>query len=90
MTVLARKIAIAAALANTESSFPHIFDGSEVVDVPDFPVEILPKKLRAFAIAGAKALSVPVDMIALPLLGFAGGTIGNTCLLYTSPSPRDS
>ena len=78
MSALAEKLAIATALATTESSFPHIFDKSKAVDVPVFPVEILPEKLRTFAIAGAKALSVPVDMIALPLLGFAGGTIGNT------------
>jgi len=81
MNALAEKLALAKAQDRTETSFPHKFEHAETVELPAFPVEVLPEKLRAFVVEGAAALNVAVDMIALPLLGFAGGTIGNTIAL---------
>lgn len=45
---------------------------------PTFPVDVFPEDVRLFLLEGAAALGVPVDMIALPLLGFAAGVIGNS------------
>lgn len=45
---------------------------------PTFPVDVFPEEVRLFLVEGAAALGVPVDMIALPLLGFAAGAIGNS------------
>lgn len=46
--------------------------------VPLFPVDVFPEALRRYVEAGAEAIGVPVDFIAIPLLGFAAATIGNT------------
>ena len=45
---------------------------------PTFPVDVFPEAVRLFLLEGAAALGVPVDMIALPLLGFAAGAIGSS------------
>ncbi len=46
--------------------------------VPPFPVEVFPAVIRRYVEAGAAALGVPFDMVAVPLLAFAAGAIGNT------------
>ncbi len=46
--------------------------------LPPFPTEIFPPAVRRYVEEGAAALDVPVEMIALPLLGFAAGAIGNS------------
>lgn len=46
-------------------------------DLPPFPAEIFPPAVRRYVEEGAQALDVPVEMIAMPLLGFAAGAIGN-------------
>jgi hypothetical protein len=51
---------------------------AEAIEVPPFPVEVFPKAIRRYVVEGAAALGVPVDMIAVPLLAFAAGVIGNT------------
>jgi hypothetical protein len=51
---------------------------SAIVDVPPFPVEVFPPAIERYVVEGAAALGVPVDMIAVPLLAFAAGVIGNT------------
>lgn len=48
------------------------------LDVPPFPVDVLPDALSRYVEEGAAAIGVPTDMIALPLLAFAAGTIGNS------------
>ncbi len=53
--------------------------------LPTFPVEIFPPALQAYVVAGAEALGVPIDMIAVPMLGFAAGAIGNTRALRVKP-----
>ena len=52
---------------------------------PTFPVDTFPPALRNYLVAGADALGVSVDMIALPMLGFAAGAIGNTRALRVKP-----
>jgi len=49
-----------------------------VPDVPPFPVEVFPEALRRYVVEGAAALGVPADMVAVPLLAFAAGAIGDT------------
>lgn len=44
---------------------------------PPFPVEIFPPTIATFVQAGATAFGIPPDFIAIPLLGFAAGVIGN-------------
>ncbi len=46
--------------------------------LPPFPTEIFPPAVRRYVEEGSAALDVPVEMIALPLLGFAAGAIGNS------------
>jgi hypothetical protein len=52
---------------------------------PPFPVEVFPRELRRYVLEGADALGVPADMVAVPLLGFAAGVIGNTRVLRVKP-----
>jgi len=47
---------------------------------------VFPDEVRRYVEEGAEAINVPVDMIALPLLAVAGGTIGNTVALAVKPS----
>lgn len=63
-----------AALKNAPS--PEI----KVVPPPSlapFPVEILPPSLRGLVTAAAKAMEVPPDFVAVPLLVLVGAVIGN-------------
>ncbi len=39
---------------------------------------MFPDAVRRYAVEGAAALGVPVDMVAVPLLAFAAGAVGNT------------
>lgn len=50
---------------------------AELVPPVPFPVEVLPPTLATFVRDGAAAFGIPADYIALPLLGFAAGLIGN-------------
>ena len=49
--------------------------------VPPFPVHVLPPRVRAYAEAAAESLGVPVEMVAVPLLGLAGALIGDRLYL---------
>jgi hypothetical protein len=49
--------------------------------VPPFPDDVFPLSIRRYVLEGAAALGVPVDMAAVPLLGFAAGVVGNTRML---------
>lgn len=46
-------------------------------DVPPFPTEVFPEVLRRYVEEGARAMGIPTDMIAVPLLAACGGLIGN-------------
>lgn len=61
---------------HTEPSTPDVLEAALVPPVP-FPVEVLPPTLATFVQEGAAAFGIPADYIALPLLGFAAGLIGN-------------
>ncbi len=55
---------------------PDLADAELAPPVP-FPINILPPILATFVQEGAAAFGIPADYIALPLLGFAAGLIGN-------------
>lgn len=52
---------------------------------PPFPVEVFPPTLATFVHRGASAFGIPPDFIAIPLLGFAAGVIGNLRSLELKP-----
>lgn len=61
---------------------PPVEDASAPLPpVPVFPVEVFPLGVRRYVVECAAALGVPVDMVAVPLLGFVAGVIGNTHVL---------
>ncbi len=56
---------------------------------PDFPIEALPPAIRAYVEAAAESIPVPVEMIAVPLIGGAAALIGNRLHLALKPSYRE-
>lgn len=62
------------------SFFVSSFRSSECAseDVPTFPVDALPPVPRRLVVEAAAAVSVPPELIAVPLLVGAGATIGKT------------
>ena len=44
------------------------FEDDDREKLPDFPVDVLPKVIRDYALAGAQMLQTPVEMVALPCL----------------------
>lgn len=55
---------------------------AEEVERQPFPVEIFPPAFRAYAEKAAAAVPVPVEMVAVPLLGVAASVIGNRAHLH--------
>ena len=55
---------------------PDAAGDGDPLEVPPFPIGALPEPARTFVHEGAAALDVPPEFIGVPLLGFAGGTIG--------------
>ena len=45
--------------------------------VPSFPLDVLPSVLRDYAERSAASMSVPVEMVAAPLLACLGSVVGN-------------
>jgi hypothetical protein len=43
---------------------------------PEFPIDAIPEPAHSFIIEAAAALGVPVEMVAVPLLGYAGCAMG--------------
>lgn len=58
---------------------------SQLPPVDPFPVDVLPGPARKLAEEGGAALGVPPDLVAVPLLAFAGATIGNTSRIELKP-----
>lgn len=67
-----------------ENSYVHMFDGGQCL--PDFPVDVFPLPIQRYIEDGATTINVPPDMIAVPLLGFAAGVIGNTRVIRVKPN----
>jgi hypothetical protein len=65
------------------SAYVHCAEQSE--SLPEFPVDVFPAAIRRYIEDGAEALNVPVDMIAVPLLGFAAAAIGNSRAVVVKP-----
>ncbi len=55
-------------VANDEPALPA---------VPPFPVDVLPISAREFVTQAAASLGVPVDLVAVPLVAYAGAALGN-------------
>jgi hypothetical protein len=58
--------------------WPNLIPLSEIPEVPNFPVEVLPVALRSLVEEIAWAANLPVDMAAVPLLVMAGGALANS------------
>lgn len=57
--------------------------------VDPFPLKVLSEPLREFVQEGAKSLSCPVDLLALPMLVVAGAAIGTTRVLQVKRGWRE-
>lgn len=68
----------ASAAPQPEDSWEPPIPLNEVPPPEPFPLEVLPAGLREFVEEAAWALNCPSDFAAVPLLGLAGGAIGNT------------
>jgi Protein of unknown function (DUF3987) len=62
---------------------------ANVPSAPAFPIEVLPPAVRAYVADAAASLSAPAEMVAVPMLGFAGSTIGNRLHLSLKDSYRE-
>jgi hypothetical protein len=58
-------------------------------DATTFPLEVLPPAMRSYVDAGARSLSVPAEMVAVPMLGLAGSLIGNRLHVILKNSWRE-
>ena len=65
-------------LVNSDNSLVRIEKISEQTysDSLKFPVDSLPEVVRNYCVEAAKAIGVPVEMVACPMLAYAGATIG--------------
>jgi hypothetical protein len=52
---------------------------------PPFPVDVFPPMIATFVHQGSAAFGIPPDFIAIPLLGFTAGVIGNLRSLELKP-----
>lgn len=58
----------------------------EAPEVLPFPMDAIPVPLQRYITEGARALNVPPDYLAVPMLAIAGGCIGNSCWLKITNS----
>jgi putative DNA primase/helicase len=56
--------------SDSSDSFPQVFE------LPEFPVDALPKPWAAFIRAAAKSVNCPPELVAIPSLAAASGAIG--------------
>jgi putative DNA primase/helicase len=60
-----------------------------LITVPEYPVSILPPAVRDYVVDAAASLSAPPEMVADPMMGFAGSVIGNRLHLILKNSYRE-
>ncbi len=82
----ARRLVFDAPLWVLPDSSSTIADPSSA---PRFPIEVLPPKVRAYVEAAAESIPVPVEMVAVPLLGVTGALLGNRLSLALKSSYRE-
>lgn len=75
--------------AEGDSSKSSNANRPHAVAPPAFPVEVLPPAVRAYAEAAAASIPVPVEMVAVPLLGAAAALLGNRLHLTLKASYRE-
>lgn len=86
----------AAGLGDT-ISMPHVpvsHGGLETVRVPEhprgvFPLDALPGPIADFVAETAAALRVPIDMVAVPALGFMAAAVGGSLCIELNPEWRE-
>jgi hypothetical protein len=61
-------------------------DAPALTPYDPFPVHVFPPVIERFIVEGAMAMGVPVEFIAMPVLGFAAGLIGNLRVLQVKRS----
>jgi hypothetical protein len=62
---------------------------SAAIAAPEFPTNVLPPAVRDYVGDAAASLSAPAEMVAVPMLGFAGSVIGNRLHLVLKNSYRE-
>lgn len=77
------------ACRGSESSNSSNSNQPNATATPAFPVEVLPPAVRAYVEAAAESIPVPVEMVAVPLLGAAGALLGNRFSLSLKLSYRE-
>lgn len=60
---------------------PGLASQHEVPPSPTWPASVLPEEMDEYVAAQSRSISVPPEMIAVPMLVFAGSTIGNRLYL---------
>lgn len=66
----------------SKKSYSHFSPGS----ASDFPVSVFPDVIRQYIEQGAESINVPTDMIAMPLIAYAAGAVGNTVAIHAKGS----
>jgi hypothetical protein len=64
-------------------------DSTSFTSAPAFPVDVFPHAVRAYVEAAAESLSVPAELVAVPLLGLTGALMGNRLHLVLKNSWRE-
>jgi hypothetical protein len=59
--------------------------GAAMIDVPPFPLDVLPSKIHAFVRSAASSIGCPPDFVAVPLLGLAEGVAGKSRRVIIRP-----
>lgn len=55
--------------------------GQELPPAPAWPANVFPQRVDAYISAQARAIGVPAEMVAVPMLVFAGSAVGNAVQL---------
>ncbi len=63
--------------------------GQATIAAPAFPIDVFPERVRVYVEAAARSLSVPPEMVGVPLLGLAGALIGDRLFLVLKNSWRE-
>jgi hypothetical protein len=63
----------------------HVRLSTYEVSVPDFPLAVLPTKMRAFVESAGASIGCPPEFVAVPVLALAEGTAGKSRRLVIRP-----
>jgi hypothetical protein len=83
------ELAVAEAIAARDRQNGHSTIPCGLPATPAFPIDVLPPAVRVYVTVAAASLNTPCEMVAMPLLGFAGALIGNRAHLIVKNSWRE-